>query len=53
MWVWLATRLRVRVVSERPNPGTSVSCSVLVPNGCVSSASKVLNRASSWSDAVS
>ena len=51
--VWLATPLRVRVVSERPNPGTSVSCSVLVPKGCCSSASKVLKRTSSWSAAVS
>ena len=45
--VWLATALRVVVVSERPKPGTSDSCSALVPNGCVSSASKVLKRTSS------
>ena len=51
--VWLTTRFRVRVVSERPNPGTSDSCSALVPNGCVSSASKVLKRASNWSAPVS
>ena len=33
----------------RPNPGTSVSCSTLVPNGWSSSASKVLKRANNWS----
>ena len=51
--VWLATRFRVCVVSDRPNPGTSVSCSALVPNGWSSSASKVLKRANSWSASVS
>ena len=47
--VWLATRFRVLVVNDRPNPGTSVSWSALVPNGWSSSASNVLNRAKSWS----
>ena len=48
--VWLATAFRVCVVSVRPNPGTSDSCSALVPNGWRSSASNVLKRAKSWSE---
>ena len=51
--VWLATRFRVFVVNDRPNPGTSVSWSALVPNGWSSSASNVLKRAKSWSASVS
>ena len=40
----LAIALRVRVVTNLPNPGSNVSCRLLVPNGWNSSASNVLNR---------
>ena len=47
--VWLTPTFRALVPTSRPKPGTSVSCSTLVPNGCTSSASNVLKRAKSWS----
>ena len=53
MRVWLKTRFRVFVVSERPKPGTSASWSALVPNGWISAASKVLKRASRLSASLS
>lgn len=38
-------------VTRRPKPGTRASCRVLVPKGCTSSVSNVLNRANRWSAA--